>query len=134
LADPPLRSKVFWCTALAKTVSCKLHTVLSATYEANIAQIAATISFKCLDFHLIVGNYHLVPVQPKSPALGHGIAHFNVNDSRSFPVLALPIRRMQTPEILSPPLAKMLRRRPLDFSHQPGACNPNLAARYDKPR
>ena len=75
-----------------------------------------------------------MPVQPKLPAIGHGIAHLHVHDACPFPVPAPPIRRMQAPEILGPPLTKMLGRRPLDFSHQPGTSYSHQAARLHKPR
>src|SRR5207244_4428278 len=108
---------------------CQLHTALAATHEANVAEIVASISLKRLDFRPVVGSYHLVPVQPKLPAIGHGIAHLHVHDACPFPVPAPPIRRMQAPEILGPPLTKMLGRRPLDFSHQPGTRYSHRSAR-----
>ena len=48
-----------------------------ATHDANVAEVAATISFERLDFRFIVRGYHLVPVQPKLPAIGHGVGQFN---------------------------------------------------------
>src|SRR5271163_4947075 len=41
---------------------------------------------------------------------------------------------MQAPEILCPPLAKMLGKWCLDFLHQPSTCNPRLATRLHKLR
>ena len=114
-------------------VICQLYTVVAAADEANVAQVSASISLKRLDFRLVLRSYHLVPVQPKLPAIGHCVAHLHVHDACSLPVLAPPIRRMQAPEILGPPVAKMLGRSSLDFFHQPGTSNSHLAARLHKP-
>jgi hypothetical protein len=59
-----------------------------------------------------------MPVQPHLPALRHNITDVNIHYSCTLPVSAPPIRRMQTPQILCPPLAKMLGHLPLNFSHQ----------------
>ena len=40
---------------------------------------------------------------------------------------------MQAPEILGPPLAKMVGKRTFDFPHQPGTRNSHLAARLHEP-
>jgi hypothetical protein len=66
----------------------QLNTALSPTHEANVAQVFALISLKRLDFRLVVGSYHLVPVQPKLPAIGHSVAHLDVHDACTIPVPA----------------------------------------------
>src|SRR5215510_8058117 len=86
----------------------QLHMALAATHEANVAEVVASISLKRLDFRFIVRGYRSVPVQPKLPAIRHGVGQLNVNDVCPFPVPAPPGRRMQAPEFLGPPFAKML--------------------------
>src|SRR5438552_18740820 len=79
-----------------------------ATHEPNVAEVVATISFQRLDFRFIARGYRPVPVQPKLPAIGHGVGQINVHDASPFPVPAPPARRMQAPDIRGPPLAKMI--------------------------
>ena len=73
-----------------------------------------------------------MPVQPDLPAIRHGVGQFNVHDACPFPVPAPPSRRMQAPEILGPPLAKMIGNRTFDFLHQSGPGNSHRAARLHK--
>ena len=112
---------------------CQFRLALAATHEANVAEVVATIGLERLDFRVIVRGDHPVPVQPELPAIGHGVGHLDVHDARPFPVPPPPGRRMQAPEILGPPLAKMLGNGTVDFLHQPGPGNSDLAARLHKP-
>jgi hypothetical protein len=70
----------------------KLNTLLSPTHKANVAKVFALISLKRFDFRMVVGSYHLVPVQPKLPTVGHSVAHFDVHDAGTIPVPAPPVR------------------------------------------
>src|SRR4030095_16050832 len=54
-------------------------------------------------------------------------------DACTSPVPAPPARRMQAPDVLSPPLAKMLGNEALDFMHQPGTRNSHRPIRFNKP-
>ena len=74
----------------------------------------------------------MVPVQPSSPAIGHGAGRIDFHDPCSFPVSPPPRRRMKTPEILGPPPGKMFGNGTLDFPDQSRACNPYLSPRLDK--
>jgi hypothetical protein len=88
-----------------------------AAHEPSVAEVVATIGFKRLDFGFIFRGNHRVPVQPKLPAVGHGISQINVHNASPFPVPAPPTCRMQAPEIRRPPLAKMIGNGPFDFPH-----------------
>jgi hypothetical protein len=81
-----------------------------------------------------VVEYRFVPVQPKLPAIGHGVGQLNVHDAGPFPVPAPPSRRMQAPEILGPPLVQMLGNGTFDFPHQSGTSNSHRASWLHKPR
>src|SRR4051794_28286593 len=113
---------------------CQLYTALSAANKADVTQISTLVGLKRSDFRLVVRRYHPEPVQPELPAIGHGILQFHVQDACAFPVPAKPGRRMEAPKILGPPLAKMIRNRPLDFPHQPGSGDAHRAARLQESR
>jgi hypothetical protein len=132
---PSYEVRVFSYTARAKIqFDPPLHTALFAAHEANVAEVSTFISLKYLDFRAVIRSYQLVPSQPKLPAIGHSIAYLYFHDVRPFPVPAPPIRRMQAPEILGPPFAKMLGRGSLDFPGEPGTSNSHPAARLHKSR
>jgi hypothetical protein len=96
---------------------CELRLTPTATHEANVAKVVATISLKRIDFYCIVRGHHFVPVQPQSPAIGQGIGQFNLHNTRPLPVPPPPGRRMKAPEIIGSPLEKMLGNGPFDFLH-----------------
>ena len=106
----------------------QLRLALTPTHEANVAQIPAHIDFQHLDFQSIVRNGRLVPVKPDLPAVGHRVGQFNVHDACAFPVAAPPRCRMETPEVLGPPLLKMIGNRTFDLLHQSGSGNSHKAA------
>src|SRR5664279_2519875 len=112
---------------------CQFHLFFTATHEADVTHVVATISLKRTDFCFVVRGYNAVPVQPQAPAIGQGVSQFNVHDARPFPVPAAPGRRMQAPEILGPPAFKMLGNGALDFPHQPGTGNSHLTPWLHKP-
>jgi len=114
-------------------VLSQLGRALPAAHDPNIADVAAPISLKRLDFHFIIGGNLSVPIQPHLPAVVHCVGQLNIQNARPFPVPAPPGRRMQAPEILRPPFAKMFRHLPFNFARQPRPCNPQYPSRLHKP-
>src|ERR1700733_6057708 len=70
----------------------KLNIPLTPTHKANVAKVLALISLKRLDFKMVVGSYAPVPAQPKLPAVGHSVGHFDLHDAGTIPVPAPPVR------------------------------------------
>src|SRR2546425_12647091 len=79
------------------------------------------------------GGDRRVQVPPQLPAVRHSIGQLDVHDAGPLPVLSPPGRRMQTPQIRSPPLSKMLGNRTLDLPHQSGAGDSHPTARLHEP-
>jgi hypothetical protein len=114
-------------------VICQSRLDLPTRNDADITEMATTVSLQRCDFRLVAGGNDVVPRQPMLPAVGPGISPLDFHDAGPFPVPAPPRRGMQAPEILSPPLAHVIGRSPSDFLHEPGARNGEQAARLHKP-
>src|SRR5437667_3343921 len=93
----------------------ELRRAMAATHEADVAEVAAAILLERVDLRFIVRRDRPVPVQPELPAIRHGVGHVDLNDAGPFPMPAPPCRRVQAPEILGPPLAKMIGNGPFDL-------------------
>src|SRR3984957_7479035 len=101
----------------------------AATYEANVAEILPTVSFESFDLRFIVGGYEPVPVQPELATVRHRIRDLDVHNLCSLPVAAPPGCRVQAPQIVRPPTAKMFRNKAVDFLHEASPGDADSSAR-----
>src|SRR5262249_42322684 len=100
---------------------------------ADIAEMAAAISFDGVDFDCVVRAQRSLPLEPELPAIGQRVGQFDVDDAAPQPLRLPPSGRVQAAHAWLPPCPEMLRRRAIEFLHQASPGDSDGRAGFDEP-